>query len=44
MENLYEGNKAIKILADRRKKILVHNTCANNDGFIPINSCINGSD
>jgi hypothetical protein len=34
----------IKKLMDRRKKILVDNTCVENDGFIPINSWINGSD
>jgi hypothetical protein len=44
MEKLYQGNRLIEILADRRNKILVDNTSVKNDGFIPINSFINGSD
>ena len=44
MENLCQGNKVIRILTDRRNKILVDNTCVKNDGFIPVNSWINGSD
>jgi hypothetical protein len=38
------GNRVIKILMARRKKILVDNTCVENDGFILVNSWINGSD
>jgi hypothetical protein len=44
MEKLCQGNIVIEILMDRRKKILVDNTCVKNDGFIPVNSWINGSD
>jgi hypothetical protein len=44
MEKLCQGNRVIEILADRRKKIMVDNTCVNNDGFIAVNSWINGSD
>jgi hypothetical protein len=34
----------IKIFLDRRKKILVDNTCVCNDEIIPIDSWINRSD
>jgi hypothetical protein len=44
MEKLCQGNKVIEILVDRRKKILANNTRVKKDGFIPINSWINGSD
>ena len=44
MKKLCQGNKVIEILADRRKKILVDNTCIKNDGFILVNSWINWSD
>jgi hypothetical protein len=39
-KDLCQGNIVIEILADRRKKILVDNTCVKNDGFIPVNFII----
>jgi hypothetical protein len=34
----------VKIFLDRRKKILVDNTCIGNDEFIPIDSWMDGSE
>jgi hypothetical protein len=44
MEKLCQGNIVIKILTDRRNKILADNASIDNDGFIPIDSWINESD